>query len=248
MVPDSAVPSNIQIFVKFQDPDGQPRTKTTMIRNNGNLLDLRSSIQLIFPQLLHADFYLTLNGKILNDHTSLCFQDLAFKTIEIQLRLRGGMMQLEPSKELNVVMQMLLDIKKQLESSLEANEKLQRIEKLETKKLEEEIEDELDTSEADDPFTTPNRAKAPSFKVDDVQRTPFLKRSKNMSGKPDEISHTSTGTPSTSSTTSTDTCSSTSTSAVVSPSSTISTKNRGFKPVTNADLKVHQVGHSWEAW
>jgi hypothetical protein len=257
LVPDRAVPSNIQIFVKFQDPDGQPRTKTTMIRNNGNLFDLRSSIQLIFPQLLRADFYLTLNGKILNDHTLLCFQDLAFKTIEIQLRLRGGMMQPEPPKEMNVVMQMLLDIQKKLELSLEANEKLQqRIEKLETKELEEEIEAELDTSEADDPFTTPTRTKAPSFKVDDVQRTPFLKRSKNMSGRPSESIPTSTGTTSTTSTTSTGISSTTSTtstgthamSAVSPSSSTISTKNRGFKPVTNADLKVYQVGHSWEAW
>jgi len=256
LVSDNVVPSNIQIFVKFQDPNGRPYTKTTMIRNNDNLLNLRSSIQLIFPQLIDADYYLTLNGKILNDHTLLCFQDLAFKTIEVQLRLRGGMMQPE---EVNGLMQMMKDLAKRLEESLALNATLQqRIENLEeSKKLEKEIDDELDTSDADDPFTTPTRTKAPSFKVDDVQRTPFLKRSKKMSGKHGETISTSAGTPSTTTTTSTDpstdaytsadTSSSTHTSAGT-PSSTTSKKDRGFKPVTNADLKVYQVGHSWEAW
>ncbi len=247
LVSDNVVPSNIQIFAKFQDTNGRPCTKTTMIRNNSNLIDLRSSIQLIFPQLNDADYYLTLNGKILNDQSLLSFQDLAFKTIEIQLRLRGGMMQPE---DINIFMQMMKDLTKRLDQSLALNENLQqRIEKLEeSKKIEKEIDDELDTSDADDPFTTPTRTKAPSFKVDDVQRTPFLKRSKNMSGKPNEINPTSAGTlSSTTTTTSTDTSSSTHTSADT-PSSTISKKNRGFKPVTNADLKVYQVGHSWEAW
>jgi hypothetical protein len=241
LVPDSAVPSYIQIFVKFQDPDGQPRTKTIMIRNNGNLLDLQHSIQLLFPQLLNADFYLTLNGKLINSHTSLSFQDLAFKTIDVQIRLRGGMYQPETVSETNQLMQLMLEMKKQLEQSLAVNEKLQqRIEKLEeSKKLEEEIAEELDTSDSDDLFTTPTRTKAPSFKVDDVLRTPFMKRSKAMSDKPTEVSSTST-----TSTTSTSTPST----SIPASSSTPSKKNRGFKPVTNADLKVYQIGQSWEAW
>ncbi len=236
VISDNVVPSNIQIFVKFQDLDGLPRTKTIMIRNKGNLLDLRSSIQLIFPQLIDADYYLTLNGKIFNDQSLLSFQDLAFKTIEVQLRLRGGMMQPE---EVNGLMQMMKDLTKRLEESLALNTTLQqRIEKLEeSKQIEKGIEDELDTSSSDDPFITPTRTKVPSFKVDDVQRTPFLKRSKAMSEKPSEISLTSTGTLPTTTTTST-----------VTFSPTPTKKDRGFKPVTNADLKVYQVGHSWEAW
>jgi hypothetical protein len=53
-----------------------------------------------------------------------------------------------------------------------------------------------------------------------------------MSDRPTNIN--STTTPSTSSTPST------------SPAP--SKKERGFKPVTNADLKIYQVGQSWEAW
>jgi hypothetical protein len=242
VVAGDSVPSFIQIFVKFQDNNGRPLTKSTMIRNKDNLLDLQHSIQLLFPQLINADFYLILNGKMINNSTLLCFQELAFKTIEVQMRLRGGMMQPEPESKETALMQLLLDIQKKLEASITANMKLQqRIEKLEeVKKLEEEIEDELDTSEPDDPFKTPTRTKAPSFKVDDVLRTPFLKRSKTMSDKSTEVSST-TGI----STTSTTSTPSTTTPA---PSSNPSKKDRGFKPVTNADLKTYQVGQSWEAW
>ncbi len=250
VVAGDSVPSFIQIFVKFQDNNGRPLTKSTMIRNKGNLIDLQNSIQLLFPQLLNADFYLTLNGKLINSHTSFSFQDLAFKTIDVQIRLRGGMYQPKPEpetvSETNQLMQLMLEMKKQLEQSIALNEKLQqRIEKLEeTKKLEKEIEEELDTSDSDDPFKTPTRTKAPSFKVDDVLRTPTLKRSKAMSGKPTEISLDTSGTPSISPISS----STTPTSTTVPSSPTTSKKDRGFKPVTNADLKMYQVGQSWEAW
>lgn len=265
LVAGDSDPCFIQIFVKFQDNDGRTLTKTATIRNKGNLLDLETSIHLIFPQLLHVDYYLTLNGKIINDNTLLFFQDLAFKTIEVQMRLKGGMMQPDdkPPNEMNILMQMMIDIKKQLELSLITNEKLQqRIEKLEDmkklKEIEEELDRALDTSD-EDPFTTPSRPKQPQFTFDEVQRTPFIKKSKSMIGKSTEVSSNTTGakpvdtssisTPSGPHTTATTSTTPSTSSPLMSPSGEYtSKKSRGFKPVTNADLKIYQVGSSWEAW
>jgi hypothetical protein len=267
VIPDGATPSFLQIFVKHQTEDGRPCTKIIMIRNKENLSDLHSSIQKQFPQLRHSDYYLTINNKIVNDQTLLCFQDFAFKTIEVQMRLRGGMIksdpetQPEPFNEMNRLIQMMDDLKKKLEQSLSYNERLERrIEKMEEEKQDaKELSDHVSDSskESEELFKTPDRSKAPLFKVNDVQRTPFLHRAKSLSGKPCEINHAHSSTSSPSAELSTTTSTSVSraepsSSVSVLPPTTYATnlpkKERGFKPVTTADIKIYQMGTSWEAW
>ena len=231
MQPES--PSMIQIFLRFHGT-----TKPMTIRNKSNLADLQHSINTYFPYL--EDYYLSLNGKILLNSTILTFNDFAYRTIDINLRLRGGMKAIEEEEDdpiTKLFTKMFTNLSQQLTQEMntkfeEQQRKLEkRLEIIVTKK---EIDDELDE---EDSFHTPIRTKLPTFNIEEVERTPYFKRSKSMvepkevkSGSPLSEKHDTT-----------------TTSTTITSAATHSFK-KGYKPITNADLKVYKVGESWEAW
>jgi hypothetical protein len=225
-------PQFVQVFLKLANEPNKP----TMIKNGGTLNDLQLSISSLFPNLSPDDYFLSCGSKIITPSSIITFNDHAYRTIDINPRLRGGMMKSEdtPPEDLlaNTLAAMAEQLKKLASQLEESNNRSivmsKRIEILEERKV---IDEEI--SDSDDGFHTPLRTKQPRLDISEVERTPFFKRSYSIHGSK-EVKDTHS------------THSSTTTTPTSPP--TVSPTNRGFKPVTNADLKAYQVGSSWEEW